>query len=357
MPVYVDKKTKRLFIQFRFRGSYYKERLPEGVTRKEAERLEIKVKSQLLFERHGDEPKANPTFEQFIQTVYLPWVEANLTKNSFDFSMRICKFALKTLKGRKLRSIKAADIEIIKAGRMALPTPQGNSRSASTIVKELSVLSKIFSMAVKNDAMDYNPCQRVDKPKIDNIQNKVLSETKQAEFLAAFKSDWARDIAIFALYTGMSQKDIFSMTKFQVDLETETAWYTRTKTKTHVIVPLNTIALAILEKRMRLPGSLLFPSPRTGGIGTQTKTAFRSASRRCGVEILTIRDMRRTFGSRLDERNVNSKTIADLLGHSDMRSVHRYMRGSEIKRTAVKSLESTMNDANIVPMEKQRKQK
>jgi hypothetical protein len=32
-------------------------------------------------------------------------------------------------------------------------------------------------------------------------------------------------------------------------------------------------------------------------------------------------------------------TVAQLLGHKDLRSVHRYKRGTEIKRAAVQDLE------------------
>lgn len=358
MGVYKDKASGRLFIQFRFKGSYYKERLPVGVSRKEAERLEVQVKTQFLFERHGvDEPKANPTFERFIQDVYLPYVEINLADTALAPAIKLCKFFLKTLKGRKLRSIKAADVEAIKAARMALPTKNGARRSASTIVTEMSVLSKIFSLAIKNDAADYNPVARVKMPKINNIQNRILAESDETAFLAAFESDWSRDIAEFVLNTGMSQKDVLTMTKFQFDRETVAVYYVRSKTGVSVEVPLNATALAIIERRMKLPGSLLFPSPKTGEVGTSTQTAMENACKRAKIPKITIRDLRRTFGTRLHERSYDDMTVAQLLGHSDLRSVHRYKRGSAIKRTAVKSLEKPTSDAKIVPIGKAKNQK
>jgi len=49
----------------------------------------------------------------------------------------------------------------------------------------------------------------------------------------------------------------------------------------------------------------------------------------------------------LCELNVNSTTTARLLGHADLRSVHRYERGKEIMREAVGLLEKP---AKILPL-------
>jgi hypothetical protein len=75
------------------------------------------------------------------------------------------------------------------------------------------------------------------------------------------------------------------------------------------------------------------------------------ASERAGIDPLTIRDLRRTFGTRLDELNYSSSVKAKLLGHGDLRSVHRYERGSKILRKAVLDLENN-NPAKILPESK-----
>jgi integrase len=56
--------------------------------------------------------------------------------------------------------------------------------------------------------------------------------------------------------------------------------------------------------------------------------------------------LRRTFSTSLEEDGFSASTIAKLLGHSDLRSVHRYERGREILRTAVKSLEKEKSCQN-----------
>ena len=53
MPVHIDKRTGRFFIEFQYKGTRYKERLPEGTRKVDAEKLEIKIKNDLMFQSHG----------------------------------------------------------------------------------------------------------------------------------------------------------------------------------------------------------------------------------------------------------------------------------------------------------------
>ena len=63
------------------------------------------------------------------------------------------------------------------------------------------------------------------------------------------------------------------------------------------------------------------------------------ACARAKIKLVTIRDLRRTFGTKLGESNANTTVIARLLDHSDLRSVYRYERRKEIMRKAVEILE------------------
>jgi len=103
----------------------------------------------------------------------------------------------------------------------------------------------------------------------------------------------------------------------------------------------------ILRDRWSNGSELFFPSPKTGGQGISVKKAIIAASKRADIDHLTIRDLRRTFGTRLCEMNYPSGVTAQLLGHTDNRSVHRYERGKVIMREAVELLEKP---AKILPL-------
>lgn len=349
MPIYTDKKTKRLFIQFEFDGVSYKKRLPEGMTKRKAGKVETKWKHQLFFEASGIVPAKNILFEDFLTEYFLPFAEQNHSKVTFDNEVHICKAALPFFRSKNLRQIKSADIERFKYFRANLPTQHGTARKPATVLRELSIISKIFSLAVKNDFLDINPYSRVEKPKFDNIQNKILSYEDEPIFFSAFESDWARDICLLVLNTGLRQNDALGLSKFHVDWKQRIIRLIQGKTKRIVEIPMNDTVYELLSNRRHNGSDLFFPSPKTGKKGVSIKKACLGASSRAKIGQITIRDLRRTFGTRLDELNYNDSTVAKLLGHGDLRSVHRYKRGKDILREAVNDLEKR-KPAKILPL-------
>lgn len=345
MSVYVDRKTERLYIQFEFEGQTYKKRLPEGSTKKEAEKLETKWKHDLFFAEQLPEEKERVVWERFVEDVYLPYVKANNTREALDKALVICKAATPFFKGMELQDIKPADIERFKATRMGTPTQHGKPRMASTIHREMSIISRIFSLAEKNDLVPYNPVRRVDLPKFDNVQDKILPLHLEEKFLwSMYKLQ--REICITALYTGLRQKDLFHLTKDKINFETNEVRVKQFKTGRWVTIPLLPKVRDILASRMDNETDLIFPSPRSGKVLTKITNSIKRASDKLGIQ-LTIRDLRRTFGTRLHENGYDDKTIADLLGHVGLRCVSRYKRGTEIKRKAILSLENLVESTKI----------
>lgn len=337
MGVYTDKRTGNLFIQFQLRGETYKERLGPKIKRKEAEALEIKIRSQLLFESHGISERNDHTFERFVKDYYLPFVEANHSKDSFEKSINVCRIAMPMFSNRQMRSIKPVELERFKTIRTNAPTMHGTLRKPATVLRELSILSRIFSLAVLNDVCDYNPCSRVEKPKFDNVMDKVLRREDEQKFFANMHSEWAKDICKLVLHTGLRRNDLMRLTRFDVDRPARLIRLVQGKTKRRVIIPLNDVAMEILERRWSLKSDLLFPSPVTGKETGSVTHAMRRACVRAEITVLTIRDLRRTYATRLD--HFDAVTISRMLGHADLRSVHRYQRSLDKMREAAESLD------------------
>ena len=69
------------------------------------------------------------------------------------------------------------------------------------------------------------------------------------------------------------------------------------------------------------------------------KKGFHTACRIAGIEGLIWKDLRAIFGTRLAEAGCDAFTIAQLLGHSDIRVTMRYVRAVEdTKRVAVEAI-------------------
>lgn len=340
MGVYLNKKTGRLYVQFDYLRHTYKRTLPPGITRSDAHKMETKMRSRLFFEANGLTKPQGVLFEEFVDNTFLPSVKASQGQPAHDRAEQILISAIPFWKGRELRSLKADDIERFQRFRTDLKTKHGTARKPATVHREMAIVSKMFSDAVRNDIIDYNPCSRVAKPKVENFQDRVLRQGDDDKFFAAFgdQNATARDICKLVLHTGLSQKDVLRLTRFNVNLRDRMITFTRSKTTRRVEMPLNAVAFAVCETRMNHLSSLLFVSRKTGKQIVSVKTAMAGACRRAEIERLTIRDLRRTFGTRLYESGADILTIAQLLGHAGLRMIPRYVRSVKNKRSAVEML-------------------
>jgi integrase len=357
MPIYQDKKTGRLFIQFDFQNQTIKRRLPEHTKKKDAEKIEIKLKNDLLFESFGIEKQKEINYEDFLAQYFLPFAKNHYSPDGLKNVVVILKSSLPFFKGCQIRKIQAADIEKFKTYRQNLKTKHDKTRQASTVHRELNIISKIFNMAVKNDFIDYNPCSRIELPAYRNFQDKIIPLDKLQSFLDNFHSDWSRDISILILLTGLRQNDALGLKKFSVDFDNRIIRLIQGKSKREVVLPMNEIVYEILDKRRDNGSELFFPSPKTGKQGTSVKKALAGAASRAGLGKVGTRVLRRSFGTWLDELNYNDSSVAKLLGHSDNRSVGRYKRGTHILREAVESLENFFPAKSLPPTLKLLKKK
>lgn len=81
----------------------------------------------------------------------------------------------------------------------------------------------------------------------------------------------------------------------------------------------------------------------------ETKKGFHTACKVAGIEGLIWKDLRATFGTRLAEAGCDAFTIAQLLGHSDVRVTMRYVRAVETsQRVAVEAVRLTSGQVGQV---------
>lgn len=254
-----------------------------------------------------------------------------------------------------MRAIKPIDVERFKRSRIELLTMHDTVRKPATVLRELSIISKIFTLAVRNNICDFNPCSRIEKPKFDNVQDKVLRKEHEDLFFSKMHSEWAKDICRMVLNCGLRQNDLMRLTRFEVDIEGGWIRLTQGKTQRRIDIKINSAMAPILEKRIerykRRTDGLLFPSPRTGRTDGSVRHAIQRACDRAEIPRLTIRDLRRTFGTRI-QPHTDTVTAARMLGHSDLRSVHRYQRSLEMIE---KASEMLVESAVSVPTAKLKK--
>ena len=325
--------------------------VPLARTKWDAEQAEIKAKQELFDKRHGFEEKGTDLLSDFLDQVYLPWSKTN--KKSWRDDSYMLPMLKSYFEGKALREISAQIVEKFKTDRLNTQTRNETARRPATVNRELTLLSSVFSLAVRFDKAESNPCRKVNLFSLDNLRDRYLLPEEEPRLIAALSGPRAhmKPAVIVALGTGMRMREQLRMKRHQVDFLRNIVTARNTKNGRPRDIPMNDDvrkALAALCKNKR-PEDYVFLNPRTKSCLQETKMAFHTACRLAGIHGLIWKDLRATFGTRLAEAGCDAFTIAQLLGHSDVRVTMRYVRMVEgSKRVAVDAMRLTFGKVGHV---------
>ena len=318
-------------------------------TKKEAEQAEKVIMADVFRQAHGLDGKKDMRFDDFVADRYLPYAEAN--KRSFLDDVLTCRVLIEFFGKRSLRNIRADLIEEFKQRRLATPVkmqgkkpdPDKNPRprSPATVNRELSILSKIFSLAFEAEFVDENPCRRVKKLRMTNLCGHCLTtDEEKALFDALADSGWVSRIVLFALHTGMRRSEIFNLRWFDIDVVRETVHVRQSKNGKARAVPMNE-TIKVLLQGLSKTSEYVFPSPKTGARVTDVGRQFERAVKAAGLGSFRFHDLRHTAATRMASAGVDPFTLAYIFGWSDIRMAMRYTHATNANmRQAVRSLDT-----------------
>lgn len=315
--------------------------IPEARTKWEAEQAEIALKREVFEGRYGLRKLGSEKLSDFIDTVFVPW--SKLNKRSWRDDVYITNMLKEYFSGRSLREITPVLVERFKADRSKGLTKKDTQRCPATVNRELDVLSKIFSLAIDSEKAETNPCSKVKKLRVNNQRYRYLTHEEQPLLLAALNGPRShlKPIVTVALGTGMRLGEQLRLRRRDVDFFRNIVTPKETKNGKDRDIPLNGEVRVVLSElcKNKAADDYVFSSPKTEGHQTEVKKGFKTALRIAGIEGLRWHDLRATFGTRMGEAGYDAFTIAQLLGHSDIRMTARYVRGTERnKRAAVESV-------------------
>jgi integrase len=307
----------------------------EARNAEQARQAAQKVWDEEWSKRYDPEP---PTPEQvlladFVKDIYLPW--SKIHKGSYEDDVRTTSVLTNFFKRKSLREIKPAMIEQYKAKRI------GAGRAPATVNRELSVLSKVFTLAVRHEKADVNPCQSVERFALDNERVRYLTEDEEERLFEAMgDNEPLKSIVTVALHTGMRRGEIFNLKWFDLDFDRGLIQVRKTKTKLNRVVPMNGRVRETFNQQRRAR-EYVFTSTKTGGRLIDVKTGFQTARDAAGIPDFQLRDLRHSCATRLSDRGEELVTVAEILGHTDIRMTKRYSHGmQERKREALEKLMS-----------------
>jgi integrase len=351
------------------RGSFYHYEFVEGgkryygcfngkggkpVTRdkKEAKELEfkerLKVRNGPLFEEQGRERLKD--FATFVDEVYLPFARENHADS--DHAEFRCEVLKEFFAGKRFDEITMMSVVGYINARLKSDTARkevledgtrvSRKRSPTTINKEVTLLSSIFIMAIRERLAHRNPCDELPK----SVRSKIPARRKRNRYLSVDEEkmlfgegltgrrEHLTELVEVALYTGMRRGEVLGLRHEHVNfgrtprsfVVNGEAWVIRpgwlliekSKNGRPRTIPMSGRVRRIIGRLCveAAAGEYVFESIRTGRKIVDVKHGFTSACGEAGIENLTFHDLRHTWSTRAAESGVPEHVRRDIMGHS-----------------------------------------
>jgi integrase len=248
---------------------------------------------------------------------------------------------------------KAADVEFADIDKLHQEITATGSKYAAN--RTVSMLSKIFSMAIKWKMRPDNPCKGVERNPESKRKRymsgdelarltKELVETPDKQFVG---------IVMLLVLTGARRGEVMSMRWDALQLVEGGSIWTKqsseTKQKRDHIVPLSEPVRQLLATiaTTERNAEWVFPSDSKCGHIVEIKKSWRALLDRAGIEKLRVHDLRHSFASQLASSGASLALIGSLLGHSSPVTTARYAHlFDNVQREAAERVGKIVGDSN-----------
>ncbi|HSA05983.1 MAG TPA: tyrosine-type recombinase/integrase [Candidatus Gastranaerophilales bacterium] len=339
MPVY-QSKTGKWYISLMVRGKRYHRAVPEATSRKDAEKAETIIKAELLQGKYnlvegiGEMPfmKLLEVYNEYAQTAKLSWKkEAGKINKLTEF-----------FQGYKIGDISPSLIEKYRASRKNTPKKNSKPLSNATINREIAILSKMLSIAVKNGWLAINPCRCIKKLREDTKMERFLQREEEEKLLyfCTGTQEYMKPILVCALHTGMRRGEIFNLKWGNVNLQEGFITVTKTKSGKDRKIPISSTLKSYFEELIKKQvNEYVFPSPITGKPYNTIRKGFELLCKKAGIKNLRFHDLRHTAATRMVALGVELVIVQDILGHANITTTMRYAHPvPERKKMAIEAL-------------------
>ncbi len=238
---------------------------------------------------------------------------------------------------------------------------QAEGKKPATIVKELSLLRRMFNVARKQWKWKCsNPVTDIELPKVRNDRVRYLSaneRTRLFDVLKKSKDRWLPPMVIIAIDTGLRLSNICNLQWQEVNLPGKIITISAEKMKndSHLGIPLTARAhdvLRELEKVKCLSGHVFHDSGRPL-YPVKVQRSLRKALKLAKIDNFRFHDLRHCNASYLRQQGIDLHTISKLMGHKDTRMTNRYAHLSvDVLREAVNQLDTFWSQEEKAAIEK-----
>ena len=299
--------------------------------------------------RDGLEREELKKFETFVDKGYLPFAREHHSSSAHDeFRCVMLKEHFKDSRFDEITMMTVVKLinqrlnsRTVRKEELESGTVVNKMRSPTTVNKELTLLSSIFRMAMKERIATYNPCDELPQ----SVRAKIPARRKRnrrlshAEETSLFNSGLVgrrihlRPIAEVALCTGMRRGELFRLKREDLNFtrsvvsrvikgevwDVHPGWLLVEKSKNGSarVIPMSQRVRRILESLSKdlAVGGYIFRSIRTDSLINDIKKGFVGACHEAKVGNFNFHDLRHTWSSRAAELGVPEHVRRDILGH------------------------------------------
>lgn len=266
------------------------------------------------------------------------WTDQSLTKLT-TLSELLDRYQLEitsTKRGKDIEMLRIANLKRSQLAKYSIASINGqllgNYRdtrlkkvSGSTVNRELSLISHVFTVALREWGYDLpiNPASKIRKPPEGKTRDRTLSETQRYTLITTCgqcRNPWVQPVVIFALETAARRGEILALKWSDVDLGKATARLMVTKTDEPRTIPLSPACLELLRRLPRSIDGLVFPITIEA-----LKQAYKRSVVRAGIEDFTFHDLRHDALTRLAKLGLSVLELRAISGHATANMLQRYV--------------------------------
>lgn len=248
-----------------------------------------------------------------------------ISETSFKNYTFLYKY-LKPLQEMKMSNIKTAHLQTLIDNLTKVKTNEKLSSSSLKRIK--SLLSNLFTYAMKLDVIEKNYSQFIEMPKHEIIIVRKIFTPEEIETL------WKNidkikhiDTILILIYTGMRINELLKLKKENVDLINDTIiGGSKTEAGKNRIIPIHPKIKSLIINRMNTPTEFLICN--VTGKNKYSYTNFKTCHFNKIMHELkmshTPHDTRHTFATMLTEVSNNDTAITGIIGHVNINMTKKY---------------------------------
>lgn len=339
------KGTERVYyIVFKKNGKVHEEKVgrqfvdditPARAARIRSERIEGKRLSRKEIKEKQAAVKAKKMAKWTIGRLFDSYMKSRKEGKSKGIDRgRYGKYLEKRFSKKEPNEITILDIQKLKNGL------RRKNLSPQTQKHVLNLLTWIINYGVKNGLCEGLPF-KIKKPTVNNEVTEYLTDDQLRRLMDTIKADPNVQVAnmmVLALYTGMRRGELFRLQWDDINFDQGFIHIRDPKGGIDQKIPLNTMALELLESHPRSESLYVFPG-KYGGQRVSVQAAVKKIKKNAGLpdKFRPLHGLRHAFATNLaSSGKIDLYTLQKLLTHKDGRMTQRYahLRDEALKRAS-----------------------